>query len=516
KEAWTTFANVEKSWAYRQDQLPSTHPVAADMVDLEAVERNFDGITYAKGASVLKQLVAYVGLEPFLSGLRQYFRDHAFANASFADLVSALEASSGRDLSDWSDAWLRTTGINSFKAEVSRADDGTISDLVLVQGGAAPGAGELRMHRLGVGIYKLGEDGKVVRSDYAELDVTGERTTVEELRGAGAGDLVLVNDSDLTYCAAKLDESSLEFALQNVENVSDSLARTLVWSALWEMTRGAELPARRFVDVVSRAIGAESHIGVVQKVLGQAHTALARYADPDWAAAQGWPQFSAALLRHAQEAEPGSDHQLAFFTAFAEAPLRADDKSLMRDLLDGVDPATLGLGGLEVDTDLRWTVLTSLVAAGLSDAEDIDSELQRDNTASGARRAATARASRPDTAAKAQVVGYVRTTGSEAPSNALLRASLAGLAFPGHEHLLAGVADAYLETIDELWTARPGEIALTTAEMLFPAWSIDAETIAEYEAVAADEKRPAALRRTIGEKTDDLRRALAAREADSE
>ena len=512
-EAWTTFANVEKSWAYRQDQLSSTHPVAADMVDLEAVERNFDGITYAKGASVLKQLVAYVGLDPFLAGLRQYFNDHAWGNATFADLVSALEASSGRDLSDWSDKWLRTTGLNTFRAEVTRGEDGTIAALDLVQGGASPGAGELRMHRIGVGIYSRDDQGKLVRSDYAELDVTGERTAVDELVGKPAGDLILVNDNDLTYCSAKLDDDSLEVVLAELENISDSLARTLAWSALWEMTRNAELPARRFIEVVSRAIGAETHVGVVQKVLGQAHAALSRYADPDWAAAHGWPQFSEAMLAHARAATPGSDYQLAFFTALAEAPLRADERALMRNLLVD-DPASQGLEGLEVDTDLRWTILTSLVAGGMADADDIDAELARDNTASGARRAATARASRPEAAAKLAVLDLITRTGAEAPSNAVVRASLAGLPFPGHEHLLAEVERRYLETIDELWTARPGEIALTTSEMLFPAWSIDPDTIARFDAVAADEARPNAQRRTIAEKVDDLRRALAAREAD--
>ena len=513
-DAWTTFANVEKSWAYRQDQLPSTHPIAADMTDLEAVERNFDGITYAKGASVLKQLVAYVGLEPFLAGLRQYFRDHAYSNATFDDLVSAIQKSSGRDLSQWSDQWLRTTGINPFRAEVSRGDQGEITALSLVQEGATPGAGELRTHRLGVGVYSRDPHGALERTAFAEVDVTGEITEVPALVGAPHADLVVVNDNDLTYCSAKLDPASLDVALNSIETISDSLTRTLVWSTLWEMTRNAQLPARRFVSVVQRAITDETHIGVVQKVLGQARQALNSYADPDWVAAHGWPQFAAAMLASAQAAEPGSDHQLAFFNSFAECPLRPEHRAVMRDLLTE-DPATHGLPGLVVDADLRWTIIKSLAAAGFIDATDIDDELERDNTASGARRAATARAAMPQVDAKVAALTLVSRTGSDAPSNAIVRATLAGLAFPGHQHLLGEIDNAYLSTVDTMWKERPGEIALTIIEGLFPSWSIDEDTIARFDAVIADESRPAAMRRTISEQNADLRRALAARAVDA-
>ncbi|WP_159149599.1 aminopeptidase N, partial [Dietzia lutea] len=391
-EAWTTFANVEKSWAYRQDQLPSTHPVAADMTDLETVEANFDGITYAKGASVLKQLVAYVGREPFLAGLRSYFAEHAFGNAEFDDLLSALEESSGRDLSGWADQWLRTTGINPISVDVSASGSGAgarISELTVVQGPAAPGAGELRTHRLGVGLYNRDDSGALVRTARAELDITGERTVVADLAGQPVPDLVLPNDEDLTYCSVRLDERSLATVLDSLENIVDPLARTLCWSALWEMTREARLPARRFVEVVSRAVPRESQIGVVQRVLTQAQTALARYADPDWAAATGWATFSGAMLAAARSAEPGSDHQLAFLTALCVCPIGIDQQRVLGTLLDaGAEEA--GLPGLVVDTDLRWTVLTALVAAGVEGTDRIDAELAADDTAGGARRAATA------------------------------------------------------------------------------------------------------------------------------
>ena len=516
-DAWTTFANVEKSWAYRQDQLPSTHPVAADMVDLETVEANFDGITYAKGASVLKQLVAYVGREPFLAGLRAYFAEHAFDNAEFDDLLRALEASSGRDLSGWADQWLRTTGINPVSVEVEPApgaDGSTIGTLTVVQGPAAPGAGELRTHRLGVGLYSRDDSGKLVRTARAKLDVEDARTEVADLAGQPVPDLVLPNDDDLTYCSVRLDPRSLATVLDSLEDVTDPLARTLCWSALWEMTREARLPARRFVEVVSRAAPREPHIGVVQRVLTQAQTALARYADQDWADSTGWPGFARAVLDAARDAEPGSDHQLAFLTALCACPVTADQGRVLETLLAaGADEA--GLPGLVVDTDLRWTVLTALVAAGAGGGDRIDDELAADDTAGGARRAATARAARPTVGAKEEAEALLFATGDDAPTNAIVRATLLGVDLPGHEHLLRGIGDRYLDSVSALWTARAGDLAQTVAEGLFPSWSVDADTVAHFEAVAADTSRPAGLRRIIAEQTADLSRALAARVVDT-
>ncbi|MDX2356504.1 aminopeptidase N [Dietzia sp. PP-33] len=515
-DAWTTFANVEKAWAYRQDQLPSTHPVAADMKDLETVEANFDGITYAKGASVLKQLVAYVGREPFLAGLRAYFAEHAFGNAEFDDLLRALETSSGRDLSDWADQWLRTTGINPISVEVDTAADapGTISELTVVQGPAAPGSGELRTHRLGVGLYSRDDSGALVRTASAELDVDAERTTVTDMAGLPVPDLILPNDADLTYCSVRLDERSLATVLDSIEDVTDSLARTLCWSALWEMTREARLPARRFVEVVTRAATREAHIGVVQRVLAQAQSALARYADPDWAAATGWPEFSAALLEAARDSEAGSDHQLAFLAALCNCPVGADQARVLATLLDA-GPDEAGLPGLTLDTDLRWTVLTALVAAGAENSDRIDEELATDDTAGGARRAATARAARPTVGAKEEAEALLTATGADAPSNALVRATLLGIDLPGQEHLLTGLCERYLDNVTALWKARSGDLAKTVAAGLFPGWSVDPETVSRFEAVIADDSQPAGLRRILAEQNADLSRALEARAADA-
>ena len=301
ENAWTTFASVEKSWAYRQDQMPSTHPVAADIPDLQAVEVNFDGITYAKGASVLKQLVAYVGLENFLAGLRVYFERHAWGNATLGDLLRALEEASGRDLSWWGAQWLQTTGLNMLRPKFATDDEGRFTEFAVVQNGARPGDGELRTHRLAIGIYD--DDpatGKLVRAHRVELDVTGERTEVPDLVGVHRGKLVLVNDDDLTYCTMRLDPDSLASLIDRIGDIEDSLPRALCWSTAWEMTREAELKARDFVSLVlgrdaQSGIGAESEIGVVQRVLLQTQTALASYVDLEWQA-EGWKRFADRIL----------------------------------------------------------------------------------------------------------------------------------------------------------------------------------------------------------------------------
>ncbi len=515
--AWTTFATVDKSWAYRQDQLPSTHPVAADIPDIAAVEVNFDGITYAKGASVLKQLVAYVGLEDFLAGLRDYFAAHEFGNATFSDLLGALEKSSGRDLSDWGDQWLRTTGINVLRADFDIDESGKFTRFEVVQGGATPGAGEFRTHRIAVGIYDDDADGKLVRVHRAELDVDGERTAVPDLIGVDRGALILVNEEDLTYCTVELDEHSLETATQRIADITDSLPRTMVWSAAWEMTRGATMRARDFVELVERGIGAETEIGVVQRVLMQAQTAVDRYSDPEWATTTGWPRFSARLLELARSAEPGSDHQLAFVGALLGGSVGDDVVTTLKALLDGADPAEHGLSGLVVDTDLRWSIVSALATAGAIDTDPdstpvIDAESERDNTSAGARKAAGAKAARP--LAEAKQWAWEQAVDDDRLSNTFARAIIGGFARPGQGELLAPYVAKYFEAVPDVWRRRSSEVAQSVVVGLYPGWSVSEESLGLADDFLSED-RPPALRRLILEGRDTVARSLRIRAFDA-
>ncbi|HKS44474.1 MAG TPA: aminopeptidase N [Amycolatopsis sp.] len=507
EHAWTSFANIEKSWAYRQDQLPSTHPIAADIVDLQAVEVNFDGITYAKGASVLKQLVSYVGLDNFLAGLRVYFGKHAWGNATLADLLSALEQASGRDLSGWSAQWLETTGLNSLRPRFSTGADGRFTSFTVVQTGAKPGAGELRTHRIAVGIYDDDDSGNLVRTQRVELDVTGEHTEVPQLVGSRAGKLVLVNDDDLTYCTMRLDAGSLATLVDRIADITEPLPRTLCWSAAWEMTREAELKARDFVAIVSHGIHAETEVGVVQRLLLQAQTALNSYAQPSWAASHGWPEFTARVLELARAAEPGSDHQLAFANSLAGSVLDGKTLDVLAGWLDGSAP----LPGLTVDADLRWRLLKALVAHGRVGEDAIDDELARDDTATGRRHAEHARALRPTPEAKAEA--WQKAVYDDELPNAVGTSIIGGFSHPGQKELLGEYVGEYFAVIDDVWQRRSSERAQPTIVGLFPAWAVEHSTVAAADEWLADE-RPAALRRLVSEGRAGILRALAAREFD--
>ena len=516
-EAWTTFANVEKSWAYRQDQLPSTHPVAADIPDLHAVEVNFDGITYAKGASVLKQLVAYVGLEHFLAGLRDYFAAHAFGNATFDDLLGALEKASGRDLSDWGRQWLKTTGLNTLRPEFDVDADGRFTRFAIRQGGAAPGAGETRVHRLAVGVYDDDADGKLVRVHREECDVAGELTEVPALQGVSRGKLILVNDDDLTYCSMRLDPDSLRAALTRIADIAEPLPRTLVWSAAWEMTRDAELRARDFVALVSGGVHAETEVGVAQRLLMQAQSALNSYAEPAWAASEGWPAFADRLLELARGAESGSDHQLAFVNALCGSVLQKHHLVVLADLLDR-DAAECGLPGLQVDTDLRWRIVTALAAGGQIDADGpatdfIDGELRRDPTAAGKRHAAAAAAARPQAEVKHRA--WREVIEDDTLANITARAIIGGFVQPGQSQVLAPYTERYFETISAVWERRSSEVAQTVVVGLYPSWDVSAEGLAAADWFLGGLHVPPPLRRLVLEGRAGVERALKARAFDA-
>ncbi|WP_188037245.1 aminopeptidase N, partial [Actinotalea sp. JY-7885] len=387
-QAWTTFSSLEKSWAYRQDQLPSTHPIVADIRDLEDVEVNFDGITYAKGASVLKQLVAWVGQEQFLAGVRAYFAKHAWGNTELRDLLTELEATSGRDLAPWSALWLERAGVTLLRPQVETDADGVIRSFAVLQEVPAEHPVQ-RPHRLAIGGYDLVEqpDGAVVleRTLRVELDVDGERTEVPELVGQERPALILVNDDDLAYAKVRLDPASLELATAHLHSFTDSLPRTLVWSAAWDMARDGELGARDFVALVLANIAHETDSSVVLVLLRQLTTALDLYVAPEHRDAVG-REAADRLLALARAAAPGSDTQLQLLKAFAARAATPAQLDAVAALLDG----SAALDGLTIDTDLRWELLTSLAAGGRAGEPEIAAQLAADATATGERAAAAA------------------------------------------------------------------------------------------------------------------------------
>ncbi|MFF4159478.1 aminopeptidase N [Streptomyces sp. NPDC001678] len=506
---WVTFANQRKAWAYRADQLPSTHPVTADIHDLEDAKLNFDGITYAKGASVLKQLVAYVGRDAFLEGARRYFKRHAYGNTRLTDLLQVLEETSGRDMTAWSRSWLETAGVNVLTPQVTYDSAGRITELAVLQEAAAERP-ELRPHRLAVGLYRREEPGgPLLRYARAEADVTGLRTVVTELAGAERPELILVNDDDLTYCKIRFDEGSLATLREHLGDLTDPLARALCWSALWNLTRDGLLPARDYLELVLRFAGAETDIGVLQMVQTWATAALTHYAVPARREDAG-RELAAGALRELRLAEPGSGHQLAWARFFAAHASEDGDTRMLRGLLDG----TARIDGLDVDQELRWTFQAALTSRGAADESALAAELARDNTASGKRHQVRALASRPS--AEVKEAAWRAVVDSDTLSNALAEATIAGFDQPGQRELLAPFAPRYFEVIERVWRERSIEIAMAVVRGLFPALQDRPETLAATDAWLAEHPDAApALRRLVLEARDDLARALRAQECDA-
>ncbi len=513
--AWTTFANVEKTWAYRQDQLPSTHPIATDAPDVQTAEVNFDGITYAKGASVLKQLSAYVGTEAFLAGLRAYFAEHAYGNTTLSDLLRALENASGRDLGAWSKAWLETTGINTIRPEFTLDESGHYASFELVQ--SAPNevavANVLRPHRLAIGLYhddSSGGETRLVRTGRVELDVVGDRTPVDELIGLAQPDLLLVNDDDLTYCKLRLDERSLRtLTTGGIARLDESLPRALAWSAAWDMTRDGELATRDYVALVIAGAQSETDIGLLQSLNRQALRALEVYADPGWAP-EGYRRFSENALAALRAAEPGSDHQLAWAIAFCASASGDEQVELLRGLRDG----TAGIDGLAIDDELRWTIVQSLSARGGIDLDDIESELERDPSAAGQRHAATARALQPTAEAKARA--WHLAVEDDTLPNAMQEAVIAGFSHWTQGALVKPYVERYFGQVQDVWERRTSELAQNVVVGLFPTWTstINAETLAAADEFLGRPGLPSSLRRLVSEGRADVVRAVAARTAD--
>lgn len=350
KDAWATFCSGEKSWALNQDQLSTTHPIVAPINDLNDTYVNFDGITYAKGASVLKQLVAYVGRSEFFEGINHYLYRHAYSNATLNDLLTELEGTSGRDLKTWSAQWLEQAGINTIATDLHTAQDGTISELTLHQF-APTDHPVLREHRLAVGFYNEDEEsGKVVRTDRIELDVDGEATTVTEAAGKPRPQFLLTNDDDLTYTKLRFDDESLAFATANLYRFDDALARAVIWLALWDMTRDGELAASDFIGTTLKLLSTETESTTFRYALACLSTTVWHYTDRTKRAAIA-QHTAQALLDLAKQAPAGSDMQFQLISAYLTYGVEGD--SAFADTVRGLLSGSLVLEGLELDNNFR-------------------------------------------------------------------------------------------------------------------------------------------------------------------
>ncbi|GAA2842861.1 aminopeptidase N [Leucobacter komagatae] len=505
--SWTTFVGSEKSWAYRQDQLPSTHPIVAPIRDLEDVLVNFDGITYAKGASVLKQLVAWVGREPFMQGVHDYFVKHNHSNTELPDLMVELEARSGRDLSDWTKKWLETAGVNTLRPEFTVDAEGNFETFAITQTAAADYP-TIRPHRIAVGLYEE-QEGKLVRVKRLELDVDGASTNVPELVGTQQPALVLLNDEDLSYAKIRFDERSLETASTQLGQIEDSLARSLVWGSLWDATRDGEFPASRFVDIVLAHVAGETNSTVLRTVIQQLVLSASSYVAPAKREAT-LEKAADALWQLALAAEAGSDNQFQFVKAFAS--LAGTDAQLdqVLALLEERTPLT----GLDIDTDLGWELLISLAAGGRATGAEIDAALADDRTATGNQSAAHARAALPTADDKA--AAWASVWAEAGKPNAIVRATGLGFLRAQDRELLTPYIERFFAELLPVWESRSYAIAEELIDGFYPSPLANDELRRATAAwLEANAEAPAALRRLIVEHLAGVERALVAQAADA-
>ena len=501
KNSWAGFNAERKNWAYRQDQLSSTHPIAADMVDIETVKANFDGITYAKGASVLHQLVAHVGRENFIAGLQVYFAKHAYKNTTLEDLLSELEAKSGRNLDSWVATWLQTAGVNTLRPVIKIAGENYESISIKQEAPIIPaGSKELRPHRLAVGLYDL-KEGVLSRRKSVELDVAGDLTNVSELAGEKVADLLLINDRDLSYGKIRFDERSINTLKSHLGKLNDNLSRALCWSAAWDMLRDAELSSSDFIDIAIAGLPGEDDITTVTALGNQLISAIEVYASAKNrdALREKVANTLSALL---DSAKPGSDFQLQFARVFATLAHTQAHGLKVRELLDGK------LNGLVIDADLRWHLLLALVERGLAGASDIDAELTRDNTLTGKLALERCMAAIPSMEAKE--AAFKKATENFEISNWSRLNTIQGFARPLHREMHAKFIDKYFAVILDIYNQRSYEDSSTVIDLLYPSYVVSNETLEKTDKWLNSVGKDAhpTLRRHVLEAKDSLERAL--------
>ncbi len=505
RNAWVSFADSEKTWAYRQDQLATTHPIVADIPDIASTKVNFDGITYAKGASVLKQLVAWVGEDAFLAGLRTYFRRHEYANTNLSDFLSALEESSGRDLHAWAKEWLQAAGVNTLRPAIETTDGAFRSFEVLQE--APEEHPTLRSHRIAIGLYDMSGDA-LTRRSRLELDVVGSQAPLPDLAGERVPDLVLLNDDDLTFAKIRLDRSSFETLVERLRVLGEPLPRALCWSATWDMTRDAEIPAREYLGLVLRNISGETEIGVVQSLLGQVTAAINTYGAPENRVA-ALDRIASWALDALRAEEPRGDRQLALARCFISSAQADEHLAHIRSLLEG--KATEN--GLTVDTDLRWHMVRALAASGTAGEELIAREEARDPTDKGHREATAARAAQPSPEAKAPA--WAALVGEPPLPYSMLRATIGGFQQPGQREILEPYRERYFDALEGVWATRELEVALGFTSGLYPRVLIEQQTVDTTDRYLEATRPAAPLRRLLVEGRDDVLRALRARAKDA-
>jgi aminopeptidase N len=503
--AWTSFAARRKPWGYDADERTSTHPVAplaAGVLDTDTALANFDGISYAKGASALRQLEAWLGREDFFAGINALLTERSFGVATLADLLQSLSQVSGEDVEAWADRWLRTTGIDTLRA-VRRGDG-----LRIEHDGTRP-------HVVPVGLYDDLE-GSLVRRSTVDVRVGANAPHADVHLAAGEQQpaLWLVNDGDLTYAKVRLDEQSHDAAAHSLSSIADPLSRAVVWVSWRDEVRDGRMRPGLFVDLVERHLSVDDDVLLVDGVLSWArHHVADRYAAPEDrdAVLASLRRTCDALIAGTQD-DPASSLRLTALRWQVTTAHRADAAELESWLADGVP------GGPLVDDDLRWRILRRLAVLGAIDDERIRAELAASPTDENSLNALWCRASRPDRAAKDLardlVLGLV--PGIPEQSSYAVTALSDGMWQAEQAELLAPYVGPWLYATRDLAQRRGPSVASAVLWSGFPWHAVDDDTLALVDAVMSDPATTPATRRRLGDQRDEYARALRIRERDAQ
>ncbi|MET8768735.1 aminopeptidase N [Streptomyces sp. NPDC004658] len=493
-DPWTEFGVTRKSWGYDADQRPTTHPVAPENVDDTASALlNFDGISYAKGASALRQLAAWLGEKDFLAGINTHFTRHKFGNATLADFIDSLASATDRDVHAWADSWLRTTGVDTLTPRI--APTGGTCALTADRAGSRP-------HRLSAGLYDhdVAEEGRLVLRERIGLDVP--QTAPQPIGKRPA--LVLLNDGDLTYAKIRFDAASFETLRTSLSGLPDPLTRAVVWNALRDAVRDGELPPAAYLETARAHLPRETDLAVAQGVLAFAAGQLAdQYLAPEDrpAALATLTSLCRDLLRRTEDGDhPG----LRLIAVRHLIDVAAHPETIAAWLADGIVP-----GGPELDPELRWRILARLAVLGATDEDAIAAELARDPSATGQEGAARCRAALPDPEAKR--AAWEAMFAGDDLSNYLFTATAQGFWQPEQAELVREYVPRFYADAAAVAARRGPAIAVAAGRWCFPAHAVDAENLRLGEACLRDADLTPALRRTLADRLDDLSRALKAR-----
>ncbi|MEU4257051.1 aminopeptidase N [Streptomyces fradiae] len=498
-DTWIGYGIARKSWGYDADQRPSTHAVAPDpeaVPDTASALLNFDGISYAKGASALRQLVAWMGEKEFLAGINNHFARHRFGNATLADFIDNLATATDRDVHAWADAWLRTTGIDTLTADVT-GEPGRWT-LALHRDGSRP-------HRATVGVYDrdLADGRALVLRERHETDVPQE---APETRPGTRPALVVPNEHDLTYAKIRLDDVSLQTTLRALSGVPDPLTRAVLWNTLRDMVRDGDLAPADYLAAAHAHLPEETDVSLVDGVIGFAlHQIADRYVpDGERAAARATlTDLTRDLIRRTEDGQsPGL--RLTAVRHFIDCTDRTG--TLQGWLADGAVP-----GGPDLDPELRWRVLRRLAVLGATDEASIAAELDRDPSATGQEGAARCRAALPTPEAKA--TAWERMFHDDTLSNYLFNATAEGFWQPGQADLLTPYVARYYPEATALAARRGPAIATAAGRQAFPVYAVTGDNLRRGDEHLATADLTPALRRQLVDRLDDLRRALRVRES---